>query len=142
MADVHKDFHGALSLGLQFVEDRHGREGVREFLEGLADSVYAPLVEDLRARGLPALRDHWRTVFDLEDGDVDIDMDNDTLVVDVHCCPALAHIKARGYAVAEHFCEHTRILNDAICRAAGYSSSVDYDQAAERCVQKFWRAAP
>ncbi len=50
-------------------------------------------------------------------------------------------MRARGYAVAPHFCEHTRIVNDAICRRAGFAASIDYDQAAGRCVQRFWRAA-
>ena len=142
MANVHKDFHGALSFGLRFIEDHYGRDGVCAFLSGLAGSVYAPLVADIRARGLEALHDHWQAVFDLEDGGVTIAMDGGTLVLDVYRCPAVTHLRERGYAVAPCFCEHTRIVNEAVCRAAGYASSVEYDQAAGRCVQKFWRAAP
>jgi len=142
MANVHKDFHGALSYGLQFVEDHYGQEGLRDFLSGLADTMFKPLVEDLRARGLPALRDHWQTIFKLEDGDFDLRMDGDTLVLDVRRCPAVSHMKEHGYAVADHYCEHTRIVNEAVCKAAGYASSVEYDQEAGRCVQRFWKDAP
>ena len=141
MANVHKDFHGGLSYGLQFIENEYGEEGLRDFLTGLADTVYKPLVEDVRARGLPALREYWQTIFDLEDGDVEMTMDGETLVLTVKRCPAIWHMKEHGYAVADHFCEHTRIVNEAVCKAAGYESSVEYDQEAGRCVQRFWEEA-
>lgn len=141
MANVHKDFHGALSFGLQFLEDQYGVDGMCEFLEGLAGSVYRPLVEDLRKRGLDALRDHWKTIFDLEGGGAEMKMEDGTLVLTVHSCPAVTHMRQHNYRVSDHFCEHTRIVNESVCRAAGYASSVDYDQEAGRCVQRFWRAA-
>jgi hypothetical protein len=142
MANVHQDFHGALSYGLQFVEEHCGPAGLRDFLAGLADSVYRPLVDALRTRGLEALEDHWRTVFDLEQGEIEMRRDGAALVLNVRRCPALHHMRAHGYAVADHFCEHTRITNEAICGAAGYASSVEYDQSEGRCVQRFWRAQP
>lgn len=143
MANVHKDFHGALSYGLQFLEREYGPEGLREFLSGLADSVYKPLVEDLRTNGLDALERHWTTVFDLEQGDIALERDGDTLVLTVHRCPAVSHMQEENhYAVADHFCEHTRIVNEAVCRAAGYESRTDYNQEAGQCVQRFWKARP
>ncbi len=141
MTNVHKDFHGAFSYGLSFLQERFSSEGVQEFLEGLAHTVYKPLVDDLRSRGLPALVDHWERIFELEQGDVTIERAGDELVLRVHRCPALAHLRAMGYPIADHFCEHTRIVNDAVCQAAGYVAEVEYDQAAGRCVQRFRRAA-
>jgi len=142
MANVHKDFHGALSYGLQFLEEHYGPEGVQEFLSGLADTVYRPLTEAVRAEGLPALQRHWQTIFDLEEGDIAMDLDGDTLLLTVWRCPAVSHLREHGYTVAAHFCEHTRIVNEAVCRAAGYAAEVTYDQEAGCCVQRFWRAAP
>jgi hypothetical protein len=141
LANVHKDFHGALSYGLSFLQERFGPDGARAFLEGLASTVYRPLVEDLQARGLPALRDHWQRIFDLEGGDAEMQLTEDELVLRVHRCPAIAHMREHGYPVADNFCEHTRIVNDAICRAAGYEADLEYDQEAGRCVQRFRRAA-
>ena len=139
MPNVHKDFHGALSYGVQFVEDAYGPEGVRDFLAGLAHTVYKPLCDDLRARGLEALREHWKTIFDLEEGGYEMRMDGEMLVLDVKRCPAISHIRDHGYALASHYCEHTRIVNDAICAAAGYAACVEYDQDAGICVQRFWK---
>lgn len=136
---VHKDFHGALSFGLQFIEDRFGEDGRNDFLAGLAVSVYAPLAEALRRDGLEALRAHWDRIFTLEGGDFDQCIEGDRLTLTVHRCPALAHLQARGYRIAGHFCEHTRLVNEAVCRAAGYACDIEYDQSAARCIQRFWK---
>ncbi|HEO69857.1 MAG TPA: hypothetical protein ENN80_01240 [Candidatus Hydrogenedentes bacterium] len=136
---VHKDFHGALSFGLEFLEEQYGLDGMRAFLEGLAHTVYAPLVADLRERGLDALEEHWRAVFTIEGGDFELAMEGDVLILNVRRCPAIAHMREHRYAIAPHFCEHTRFVNDAICRAAGYASSVECDPEAGACVQKFWK---
>jgi hypothetical protein len=141
VAHVHKDFHGALSYGLQFLDEHVGEEGARAFLSGLAESVYKPLVEDIRARGIAALRDHWQRVFAIEGGVIELRDEGDRLELRVLRCPAIAHMKEHGYAVAARFCEHTRAVNEAVCHAAGFECDVEYDQAAGRCVQRFWRAA-
>ena len=142
MPNVHKDFHGALSYGLQFLEERHGTSAVEDFLSGLAQSVYKPLVDAIQEKGIGALRDHWQNIFDLEDGDIDMREEDGVLILDVHRCPAVTHMREQHYSVAEHFCEHTRIVNEAICHAAGYKSAVEYDQEAGSCTQRFWRANP
>jgi hypothetical protein len=139
MANVHKDFHGALSFGLTFLEAQYGETGMRAFLGGLADTVYKPLREDLRTRGLTALEEHWRSVFDREQGSYDLRMDGETLVLTVLRCPAISHMREHGYPIAEHYCEHTRIVNEAICAGSGVACSVDYEQQAGYCVQRFWR---
>lgn len=141
MANVHKDFHGALSYAFEFLEAQYGEDGLRDFLTRLADTVYAPVVQDLRDRGLPALEAHWRHIMDLEEAEYTLEMESDTLVLDVLQCPAVSHMRTHNYRVSEHFCEHTRIVNDAICRRAGYEATVEYDQEKGRCVQRFRKAA-
>ena len=141
MPNVHKDFHGALSYGLQFLEERHGANAAEAFLSGLAESVYKPLAGAIRERGLAALRDHWQNIFEVEGGDCEMREEDGVLILEVHRCPAVTHMLEQGYRVAEHFCEHTRIVNEAVCRAAGYESAVEYDQEAGSCTQRFWRGA-
>jgi hypothetical protein len=135
--NVHKDFHGAMSFGLEFLERHYGAEGTEEFLSGLAGTVYRDLVNDLRERGIDALRDHWQHIFAIEEGEAEFEMEGETLVLRVHRCPAIHHMKAHGYKIAPHFCEHTRIVNDAICQAADYLAEVESDQSAGACVQRF-----
>jgi len=142
MANVHKDFHGCFSFGLKFLLDNYGPEEMEEYLRRLARTVYAPLIESVRTRGLQALEDHWRHIMSLEDVDFEIHFTDDgTLVLDVKKCPAISHMRARGYEVCARFCEATRIVNDEICRRAGYVSEVEYDQENACCTQRFRKEA-
>ena len=142
MANVHKDFHGALSYGIDFIVQKHGLTGLRKYLAGLARTVYAPLADRLGREGLVALHDHWRDVFTVEDGEFELDERDGVLILHVKTCPAIAHMKSNHYPISPHFCEHTRMLNEEICGQAGYACSVEYDQDAGTCVQRFWKSEP
>ena len=139
MANVHKDFHGCLSFGLKFLAENYGPAEVEDYLRRVARNVYAPLIQRLRIQGLPALAVHWRRIMTLEDTDLRLYADDDVLILEIRECPAIHHMKAHGYEIAPNFCESTRIVNDEICRRAGYSASTEYDQALGRCTQRFWR---
>lgn len=139
MANVHKDFHGCLSFGLKFLKENYGRKEVAAYLRRVARTVYAPLIESLKAEGLPALREHWQRIMTLEDADFRLHLDDDVLILEVRKCPAIHHMRTHGYEVAPNFCESTRIVNQEICRQAGFRSSIEYDQEHGRCIQRFWR---
>lgn len=139
VANVHKDFHGCMSFGLKFLLENYGPAEVEEYLRRAARNVYAPLIESLRSEGLPALKDHWQRIMALEDADFDLRLADDALVLEVKKCPAIRHMRAHGYSVSENFCESTRIVNDEICRQAGYAASTEYDQDNGRCIQRFWK---
>ena len=142
MANVHKDFHGCLSYGLKFLAENYGRVEVEEYLRRVARNVYGPLIESLRVRGLPALRDHWNNLMTLEAADFELCMESDNvLVLEVKRCPAIHHMREHGYHIYDQFCESTRIINDEVCRAAGYACSTEYDQETGRCIQRFRKEA-
>ncbi|RKY66561.1 MAG: hypothetical protein DRQ02_08650 [Candidatus Latescibacterota bacterium] len=135
---LHKDFHGAFSYGLQFLCENYGEEEMVAYLVRLARTVYRPLVDTVKLRGLPALEEHLIYVFTVEGGKFEIGYEEDVLVLRVEKCPAIHHMKERNYPIAQKYCDHCRILNQEICKAAGYSSSVKYDQDEGSCVQRFW----
>jgi hypothetical protein len=141
LPNVHKDFHGCFSFGLKFLLENYGPAEMEEYLRRLARSVYAPLIESLRSRGLPALEDHWRNVMSIEEADFELSLNDGTLVLEVRECPAITHMRARGYEVCSRFCEATRIVNDEICRLAGFHSETEYDQENARCIQRFRKEA-
>ena len=139
MANVHKDFHGALSFGVQYLQDNYGRDAMEEYLRTAGLAVYKPLIDALKEDGLCALAAHWARIFTLEEGDFDLSFRDGRLVLRVNKCPAIHHMKTVNYRVADRFCETTRIINEEICHAAGYECSTTYDQASGSCVQEFWR---
>ncbi len=137
MANLHKDFHGCFSYGLIFLEDEFGFTEVEEYLRRIACNVYAPLIEALRTQGLSALKEHWEKIMTIEEADFDLWFEDDVLVLQVRKCPALHHIRERGYEEYERFCETTRIINEEICRQAGYKATLQYNQKQGTCTQRF-----
>ena len=117
---LHKDFHGAISLGFIHLRECYGKDLLKEYWERLGRTCYRDLVEDIKERGLEALADHWKRIFTAEDGKFSLRYDGDVLVLEVHECPALSHMRSKGYVVDVGFCEHTEVVNSAICREAGH----------------------
>ncbi len=137
---LHKDFHGALSVGLEHLEERFGAEAVREYLRQFAAVFYAPLAADLKRRGLAALKEHFARVYEEEGGKVEITLSEDELRIQVHACPAVTHMQGRGYPVARLFHETTKTVNEAICEGAPYAAELlEYDARTGRSIQRFCR---
>jgi hypothetical protein len=128
-----------MSYGIQFLAKRYGWKEAEAYLRTMARAVYKPLIAGVKRRGLAALRDHWRRIFTLEGGAFVIRRVGPALELRVRRCPAIHHMKKHHYAIADRFCESTRIVGEEICRAAGYECSVRYDQRNGRCVQRFWK---
>ena len=135
---MHKDFHGALNCGFQYVKDRYGQDGLEEYWRRIARNCYGPLLVELRSRGLQALEEHWNKVFEVEGGDYKLYYIDETLVLEVERCPAIDQIEQMGYPLAEGFCRHCEIINKEICEQAGLGASCTYRQAVGSCRQKFW----
>lgn len=115
---LHRDFHGALSSALIYLEERFGPDAVRDYLRQFALSYYAPLREEVAERGLPAIAERLRAVYAAEGGEVRLDLHADELLVSAEACPAVAHMRAHGYAVSPLWGETIRITNEAICEGS------------------------
>lgn len=139
---LHKDFHGALSNGIEYLDKTYGEEAVREYLRQFADSFYAPLKEDIKKHGLIALKEHIEKVYKIEGGTVDIAFSEDEMTVRVAACPAVSHMRSHGYHVARLFVETTRTVNEAICEGTPFAAELlEYDDETGRSVQRFTRRA-
>lgn len=136
---VHKDFHKITSFSLQYLLREFGLEAMEQFLRINARNIYKPLIAAASVGGVPVIEKHFRDIFMIENGDFDLYWEaGDVLVLEVHKCPAIQHLKASGFPVMEKFCVSTRITNEEICAGAGLKCSVEYDQENGCCVQKFW----
>ena len=137
---LHKDFHGALSVGIEYLDENFGPEAVREYLRQFATTFHAPLTAALRKRGLAALEEYFGEIYRIEGGQVDMTCSADELVIEVDACPAVTHMRAAGYPVARLFRETTRTVNEAICEGTPFAAElVDYDEATGRRVERFYR---
>jgi hypothetical protein len=137
---LHKDFHGALSVGIEYLDQRYGPEAVRDYLRQFARAYYKPLTAALKARGLAALKEHFEHIYQVEEAAVEISQSADELVLRVSECPAVMYMRTHGHTVARLFSETTRTVNETICEGTPYTAElVDYDPQTGRSVQRFLR---
>ncbi len=138
-AYLHQDFHGALSAGIEYLHENYGEEAVRQYLGRFAKSFYAPLTEALKSRGLVAVGEHFRKIYDLEGGVVRFDRSANELRIEVEACPAVTHMRQQGYPVARLFRETTDTVNRAICEGTPFAAElVEYDEETGRSTQRFY----
>jgi hypothetical protein len=136
---LHKDFHGALCYAIKYLDDTYGHDATTRYLQQVGESVFSPLIAELKQKGLGVLEQHWKAIFDLEEGNYDLKYDGDVLVLTVHQCPAIQHLKNRNQLYTDRYCETTVVVNETICSAAGYKCVCNYELGVGRCVQKFWK---
>jgi hypothetical protein len=137
---LHKDFHGALSVGLDYLREHYGDDSVREYLREFALDFYAPLTNDLKQRGLVALKEYFEKLYKTEGGEISITFSPDELVLKVQACPAVMHIRKNNHAVSPLFYETTKTVNEMICQNTPFAAElVEYDQQTGRSVQRFYR---
>lgn len=140
---LHRDFHGALSAGIEYLHAHYGEQAVVEYLWQFARAFYAPLTDALRRRGLVALEEHYRRVYDLEGGEAHFQRSDDQLRIEVHACPAVMHMRSQGYPVARLFRETLATVGKAICHGTGFDAELlEYDDQTGRSVCRFTRRAP
>jgi len=135
---LHKDFHGALAYAIKYLDEQYGPQATTEYLYQVADHCYAPLTALLKEKGLSALESHFE-IYARESGRFSIRYEEEALVLEVHECPAISHLRKTGQLFTERYCESTVVVMDGICRNAGYRSSCVYEPGQGRCVQKFWK---
>ena len=124
---LHPDFHGALSVGIEYLHEKYGEQAVRQYLWQFARTFYAPLTEALKTRGLAALAEHFRTIYELEGGAARFSLSEDELRIEVDACPAVKHMRQRGYPVARLFREQPRRLTGRSATRRLSPGLVEYD---------------
>jgi hypothetical protein len=138
---LHRDFHGALSNGIEYLHRNYGAEAVREYLRQFTRRFYAPLKSRIKKEGLTALRDHYEEVYELEGGSVRASITDGQLTIAVEDSPAVVHMREHGYTVADLFLETVRTVNEALCEDTPFVSELrDYDPRTGGCLMVFRRA--
>ena len=138
---LHRDFHGSLSIGIEYLDQHYGAEAVRQFLRQFAKSFYAPLTRSLRERGLIVLKEHFEKIYQLEGGKIKTELSENELVIEVESCPAVNYMRKHSHPVARLFHETTATVNKAICEGTPFSAElVQYDKQTGKSLMRFTRS--
>jgi len=137
---LHKDFHGALSVGLDYIAEHFGEDAVREYLWDFGVSFYGPLKKALAERGLVALEEYFTNIYNDEKADFKITLSHDELLVEVAACPAVMHMRKQNYKVSPLFVETSKTVNEAICDGTPFAAELtEYDEQTGKSIQRFYR---
>ena len=137
---LHKDFHGALSAGIEYLYKNHGPQAVRDYLRRFSLTFYAPLRKALKQRGLIALKEHFQNIYRIEEASVEISFSDDEMILKVPACPAVTHMREHGYYVARLFHETVKTVNETLCEGTPFAAElVEYNAENGRSVQRFYR---
>lgn len=114
------DFYYAINATFRFLLRRFGLDGWRRYLEEMGRSYFAPVNRQWREGGLPAVAGYWRAFFAAEPGaKVEVVNEPDRVVVHVHECPAIKHLRAGGREIVREYCQHCYHLGQSRAEAAG-----------------------
>lgn len=119
------DFYFAINATFRFILERLGETGLRRYWNDLGATYFAPVTEQWKTSGLPAIASYWRAFFAAEPGgQASVDQRNDEVVLEVNCCPAIQHLRAHGREIVPCFCEHCYFVSEAIAAPAGFAVRV------------------
>lgn len=125
---LHRDFHTALDNALRYCGDFFGHGEVVSFLCDYVKYFYAPLIADIKSKGLTALSSFIENTYKKEEASslLHIDLQENTLTVTVNKCPAIEYMHSLGQEPSQYFIETTRTLYAKLANECGYSFSLEY----------------
>jgi len=113
--------------------ERVGAEAPEEEIRQAVRDAGAELVSRVRGRGLTALAENARDVFNSTGTDYTIHYEGQYMVIHVHDCPVRNHPDS---AFAPN-CRFASILMDEICRWAGFHVEFETARDGPNCVQRY-----
>lgn len=118
---LHRDFHNILNLGIEYVRENMGDEAVTEYLQKLAMDFYKPVIDAIKVGKLDALRRHLEEQYEKEEASdaIEFEQSADTLILRVHWCPAVRHMRASGVNPSPLFSQTSSVIYGTMAKQAG-----------------------
>lgn len=136
----HRDFHSSLNMGIEYLGSNYGVKAVQEYLEKYTRNVYAPVISDIKTRGLSAIADMIRETYKKEKAEnvLTINQAENALEVNISACPAVTHLQKTGREVSRWFSYTTETVMQVLAEAAGSRfKMLSYDEATGKAQYRF-----
>lgn len=113
---LHKDFHISGDMGLKYVGEKYGDNGVKEYLRRFTTSYHSPLIESIKNKGLGTLEKYIKDIYMTEESPevLKTTLTEKDLLVEIECCPAIAYMKSKGHIPSKWYIEETRTVYETI----------------------------
>ncbi len=129
---LHREFHNYLSMGVDYVGRRFGKEAAERYLARFAHNYYRPLIEEIREKGFEVLEAFIHKTYEAEEASelLRTECTANKLEVYVDACPAVRYLKAAGWEPSEWYSLTTETVMKTIADESGYTfSMISYDPA-------------
>ena len=115
------DFFFAVNEIFRHIHDRYGKGHLIEYWQMLGRDYYRRRNARWAEGGVEEIARDWREYFQHEPcAQVDVDTTDQTVVLDIHVCPAIHHLRQGGRDIVPYFCEHCDHVCSAQAEAAGF----------------------
>lgn len=141
----HRDFHSSMNMGIHYVGEHYGMEGVRSYLKRYTNHVYQAVMQDIKTRGLKALQEKIMDTYKKEKAEdavmAELAEDENSLRIVVRYCPAVRHLKATGRCVSKWYRYTTEVVMEALAKANGINFQMDsYEEETGATTYHFYKA--
>ncbi len=125
---LHRDFHISGDLALRYCGEQFGDEAVIGFLESFTKKFYAPQIEDIKARGLVAIKEWIEKTYEVEEASdvLTTELTPDALIVTISKCPVVAYMRSLNQEPTRHYIEETRTVYRTAAEEAGFRFDMEY----------------
>ena len=143
---LHRDFHVTNDLGVTYIAEKYGPEGVDEYLRTFADGFYGPLTEKIKAEGLAAMEAHIKEIYEIEEASDALTITRtgekggkEELSIALTYCPAVRFMRAHGHVPSPYYRRLTETVDDEIAKNAGYGfEMLSYDEETGAASYRFF----
>lgn len=131
------DFYFAINATFRFLIQRLGHEEWRRYLADLAKNYYQPVWTRWKEEGLSAVALYLRDFFAAEPrAETTVEMVGKSVVLHVHICPAIKHLREHGREIVPEFCQHCYFQGEGMASQAGMAMRLE--GGAGSCRQTFY----
>jgi hypothetical protein len=125
---LHRDFHLNGDLALKYCGETFGDNAVVVFLKSYVNNYYSPQIEDIKRRGLIAIKEWIESVYEKEEA-LDVlhcKLSEKELCVTIDKSPVIEYMHSLNQEPSKYYIEETRTLYSAIADACNLGFSLEY----------------
>lgn len=135
---LHKDFHIALNLMMNYILENYGRDALISYLRQFSLTYHGPLRQSLLKGDPETLAGYFRDLYKNEDWPVSIELTDNRLEIRQDACPAVSYIRKKGGEPSVLYRETYNTVYSSLCETTPFEYRLEYyDDTTGACRQSF-----
>jgi hypothetical protein len=137
---LHKDFHVALNLMMDYLYNNFGKEALISYLENYSRAFYKLVNQELRTGDTKVLVNYFTGIYEKEEWPVKITSDENIVEIIQDACPAISHIVQKGGKPCPFYSETYNTVYKTLCENTPFEYKLEYfNDTTGACKQIFKR---